>query len=91
MDNKDWRRGFYAGALSALTVLFYADPSCDVRYGEVVHAIGLVPLVEEARRSGNMRSSGLSKFLRSEGLRGRRTRVAAKVGGYESGEHDLKD
>jgi hypothetical protein len=55
-------QAFFAGVLSALTVV--RQYGHDAIFNEIVRSCGGDRLVEEARRSGNMRSSGLDEWLR---------------------------
>jgi hypothetical protein len=53
---------FFAGALCALAAIKRFEDS--VMYDEIVKSVGARNLLNEARRSGNMRHSGLDKWYR---------------------------
>ena len=51
---------FYAGVISALSIVFQADE--ETLYREIVRAVGEKELVTHAKKHGQMEWSGLSKY-----------------------------
>ena len=66
LTDEGWRKSklhkqsFYAGVISALAVISNADER--TLFDEVVDATGEGELVEQARKDGAMKWSGLSKY-----------------------------
>jgi hypothetical protein len=59
-------REFYAGYLCALAVIY--EYRADAIYEEAVRAVDRTKLLAEARRTNNMRWSGLSRYERRRKL-----------------------
>lgn len=62
-----FRRGVLAGALLCLEHLYVREHGVSVEYDELVRRFGATALIGEARRSGNMRATGMSRWLRENG------------------------
>lgn len=60
-----WSEGYKDGVLSALTVLTYRGDADSTEYREIVQACGADELVAYARKVGDMRRSGLDKYVRA--------------------------
>jgi hypothetical protein len=58
--SKDWSRGFSAGVLAALYVIHHAGQ--DTYYDEIMDSCNPDDVIAEAKRSGNLRGSGIKEY-----------------------------
>lgn len=58
--------GYHRGVIAALTLIYRYDGLLSQHYLEVLHASRLADLLKVARRDGDMKSSGLSEYVRTQ-------------------------